>query len=223
MQDLVRSSVPAVGQIRNFLTALPVAILIFVPPAPHGVEGLQHYLPLHSFLETIAICASTAIFAFCLNAQHFRGSNDIRWLAWIFLAVALLDFSHMISYPGMPDFVTPASAEKAINFWLAARCFAAIGLFVVAARLLPAGISSARHVMPMALIGLVAVIHVVFLFFPDVMPRSFVPGTGLTPLKVRFEYAPMLLYAVSGVLFLFRRPAPVSTRGGLRMRPLSWR
>ena len=38
------------------------------------------------------------------------------------------------AYRGMPDFVTPASSQKAIVFWLAARCLVAVGLLIVATR-----------------------------------------------------------------------------------------
>ena len=40
------------------------------------------------------------------------------------LAAALLDFAHLMSHPGMPAFVTPNGADKAIAFWLMARLLA---------------------------------------------------------------------------------------------------
>ena len=53
------------------------------------------------------------------------------WLGIIFLAVGLSDFLHVLSYAGMPVFITPSGAEKAINFWLVARSFAVLGLLVL--------------------------------------------------------------------------------------------
>ena len=44
------------------------------------------------------------------------------------LGVALLDFSHMLSYAGMPDYVTANSVAKGINFWLPARYLVAVSL-----------------------------------------------------------------------------------------------
>ena len=53
------------------------------------------------------------------------------------LAVGLVDLAHLLSYKGMPDFVTEAHPEKAINFWLVARYLAAATLLAVAWRDLP--------------------------------------------------------------------------------------
>ncbi|MGT2492830.1 MASE3 domain-containing protein [Cupriavidus basilensis] len=44
----------------------------------------------------------------------------------MFLAIGLLDFLHAASYKEMPDFLTPASPEKPINFWLVSRLLLAI-------------------------------------------------------------------------------------------------
>ena len=33
----------------------------------------------------------------------------------------MIDIMHMLSFPGMPDFITPNSTNKGILFWISAR------------------------------------------------------------------------------------------------------
>ncbi|MFH1820286.1 MAG: MASE3 domain-containing protein [Pseudomonadota bacterium] len=49
-------------------------------------------------------------------------------LGCAFLAVALFDTLHFLSYIGMPDLVSPNSPHKSILFWLCGRLAAGIGL-----------------------------------------------------------------------------------------------
>ncbi len=99
---------------------------------PPWVAGLAHYLPLHMALETLAIVAAVLVFAVAWLTPERSTAVGMRILACCFLGVAVLDFSHMLSYLGMPDFVTPSSPEKAIDFWIAARLLAATGMLLAA-------------------------------------------------------------------------------------------
>lgn len=101
-------------------------------PTPPGVAGLAHYLPLHMALETLAIVAAVLVFAVAWLTPERSTAVGMRILACCFLGVAVLDFSHMLSYQGMPDFVTPSGPEKAIDFWFAARLLAATGMLLAA-------------------------------------------------------------------------------------------
>lgn len=148
---------------------------------------LGHYLPLHMALETLAIAVATMAFATAWSAPWHQQSRT-SLLSPLFLGVALLDFSHMLSYQGMPDFVTPSGSEKAINFWLAARVLAAVSLLLAAAQInLRAG--RLGRWLSLALVLLVVVgLHLLFLGFPHWLPRTFIEGQGLTPFKLAFEY-----------------------------------
>ena len=37
---------------------------------------------------------------------------------------------HLLTFRSMPDFITPSNPQKAVDFWLAARTFAAAALFL---------------------------------------------------------------------------------------------
>lgn len=184
-----------------------ILLLVLIYPLP-WTRGLAQYLPLHSALEVLAIGVSAMVFAIGWNTQKQQPSSNSLWLATCFLGVAMLDFSHMLSYAGMPDFVTPSSPEKAINFWLAARSLAAIALLGVA---LPASDSTntpSRHLLLLGILFLVGVCHLMFLFAPASMPRTYVSGQGLTTFKIGFEYTLVAAYTLAGVLFLFQLGAP---------------
>ena len=78
---------------------------------------VRHFLALHQSLETLSIVVSALIFAVGWRTQGFNPQRGVFILACGFLGVALLDFSHMLSYVGMPDFITANSVAKGINFW----------------------------------------------------------------------------------------------------------
>lgn len=183
-------------------------LVILASPFPSGIKGMANYLPLHTALETLAIIIAALVFAVGWNAKQYQLSRNILLLSTLFLGVGLLDFSHMLSFSGMPDFVTPSDPEKAINFWLAARTLAALALLMAA--LLP---WNARPVLPRivafsAVLSAVALLHLVFLFYPHLVPRTFVPGQGLTGAKVLFEYGLIGAYLLSAMLFFWRMREP---------------
>ena len=127
-------------------------------------------------------------------------------LACALLAVGLIDFAHMLSFKGMPDFITPSGPEKAINFWLSARLLAALALLTVALRpWRPIGKSGATATgcwqavlpspRPCIWLGLA---------YPQAWPRTFIAGQGLTPFKIGAEYTIVAILLVPAVMFYCR-------------------
>ena len=74
------------------------------------------------------IVVSVLVFAVGWKAHSINPQRNIFILACGFLGVAMLDFSHMLSYAGMPDYITPNLVAKGINFWLPARYLGALSL-----------------------------------------------------------------------------------------------
>ncbi|MCV2368221.1 MASE3 domain-containing protein [Roseateles oligotrophus] len=185
-------------------------LLCWLAPSQQMFKGLAGYPPIHTMLETAAICVAGLVFATAWNAYSAgRASGNLFLLACAFLGVGLLDLAHMLSYAGMPDFVTPNGAEKAINFWLAARSMAALALLAVAARRWPAPATKAgRYAILLALIGWVGVVHGVFLFRPEWMPRTFIVGQGLSAFKLGFEYTLIAINLLTAALLLRRMSSP---------------
>ena len=178
-------------------------VVALLPPMPLFSDP-RHYLPLHIALEFLSIIVSLMIFTMgWFSFSHEQGAR-FQLLACAFLGVGLLDFVHTLSYLGMPDLVTPSSAEKAINFWLPARLLSALALLILAA--LPATVTLNPWRRGWALVAtlvMVSVITIMGLFFPHTAPHTFIPGEGLTTFKVAFEYGVITLYGVA-LLLLFR-------------------
>jgi diguanylate cyclase (GGDEF)-like protein/PAS domain S-box-containing protein len=178
-------------------------------PAPTELKGIASYLPLHNFLEIISIIISVLIFAVGWNGNSRTMYSNIVLLAAVFFGVALLDFSHVISFKWMPDFVTPSDPEKAINFWLAARTFAAIAL--LAAVIIPWRAShmvNKRYAILGAVITITIGIYWIFLFHPEAIPRTFIQGLGLTAFKVNAEYALITINSLTALLLWRRMSKP---------------
>ncbi len=165
-------------------------------------------------LEVLAVFVSLQIFTVGWHAHHRGVAGQNLFISCAFLGVAILDFSHAMSYAGMPDFITPSGPEKAIDFWLAARSLAVTALLIVAIKPWYSLVSRSSRFLVLALIlSLVTVAHWLFLLHPDWMPSTFVPGKGLTPFKISYEYLLVLLSAATALVFWQRRNDPALFNG----------
>jgi len=166
------------------------------------VNNTTQYSTLHTAMETLAICVAMQVFGITWNARLSQQSINIVFLGCTFLAVALLDFAHMLSIKGMPDFVTPGGVEKGINFWLAARIVAAIGLLGMALQPQLHPISSrTRYVFLGSALLITVVVYWIGLFHQAILPRTFIDGQGLTAFKISVEWGIVSLLAISALLF----------------------
>jgi PAS domain S-box-containing protein len=187
------------------------AILIISWQAPpiQAVKGIAGYPPLHTLLETIAIVISALVFGVSWTAYTRERAGNLVMLACVFLGVAMLDFLHTISIKGMPDFVTPNSAEKGINFWLAARLLSALGLLIVALHpWRPLRVYAIRWVYLATVSTLVALTAWVGLLHPGWMPHTFIHGQGLTHFKVMSEYVLIAIFIVAAGQYLRHMSSP---------------
>lgn len=187
---------------------LLLAALLILAIAPGATTVVvANYIPIHTTLETFAISVALMIFVITWGIHKFRPSGRLILVGLSFLAVALLDISHTLSYPGMPDFLTPSHPEKAINFWLAARSAALAGLLIVA--FFPDKLdkwfgSSSRYFALLGVLALILLVHFWFLGYPDSVPSTFDRETGLTDFKVAYEYTLMGGYLIAAWGFLLQ-------------------
>lgn len=166
-------------------------------------------LPTHMFAETFSIIVSMLVFALVYSTRNDDQQHNLVVLASAFFIIGLLDFAHTLSYPGMPDFVTPGSPDKSIYFWLVARYIAAIGLFITALQLVNSSSRLPnRHWMLFASISLTAFFYWLGLYHLDVLPRSFIEGQGLTAFKVWAEYGIITILLVPAVVFYQQAKKP---------------
>lgn len=168
-------------------------------PAGKFFDSPSNYLPLHTLLEFIAMAVSAMVFALAWNLRK-QGINSHRvMLGAGFLAVALIDFVHTLSYAGMPALLTPSSPEKAINFWLAGRYVAAAVLFALTVLPPKQWSSSTSNAVIGFALALVAAIWWVGLGHAEWLPRTFIEGQGLTLFKIGSEYLLAAIYCIAAI------------------------
>lgn len=171
---------------------------------PQPAVHIGDYLAFHNVAEILAVVVAAMIFGVGWHAAKARGPAFLMLLSVAFLAVGLLDAAHLLSYAGMPHFVTPSGAEKAISFWLAARITAAAAL--LAAVLMPrvSVNSGLRYAALAAALAWVAAVYWVALYRAEWLPATFVAGQGLTPFKIGVEYFVVGLHLAAALVILAR-------------------
>ncbi|NJD77687.1 MAG: PAS domain S-box protein [Candidatus Methanoperedens sp.] len=86
------------------------------------LESLRHISPMAGDYFTISTELLSLVLSFsisCVTWYTYRRSRDNHslFLGAAFLVVGLFYFFHLLSYPFMPDFITPNSLQKAAIFW----------------------------------------------------------------------------------------------------------
>ena len=161
-----------------------------------------HYLPLHTTLEFVAIAAAFLVFATVWHTATREKSTALLLIATALFAAGWLDFFHTLSFKGMPDLITPASVEKGIAFWLAARLVVALTL--VAVSVLPRLPAATTRLRLAVLAGYTALNLLVIwgvLLHEAALPRTYLDGEGLTPLKRTLEWLITALLALAAWRF----------------------
>ena len=163
------------------------------------------YLILHILMEMASILVSFAVFIVNWEASKQNRNAQSLFVASGFLAVAMVDVMHTLSYNGMPAFVTPNDVGKAIYYWLFARYWAVLAL-LAAAFVQPesSGWYVSRYFLAAVNLLAPAVAFVAVTMFPSSLPLMYVEGAGLTPLKVGLEYGIIVLDIVAAVLTVRR-------------------
>jgi len=175
-------------------------------PANQLTLSAPAFLAVHSMMEIFAVIVAALVFFTGHGVQETLRSIRSVVLGCAFLAVALFDTLHFLSYIGMPDLVSPNSPHKAILFWLCGRLAAGIGLlaYVLLPETPATRVPASRYgwmgvllVLGSLSYGLLASLHAI--------PAMYVMGEGLTPLKVALEWGVFGLYLAIAVLLYLRR------------------
>lgn len=190
-------------------------IAIALMPPIIEARGLKDYLPLHTALETVSIIIAMLIFAIGWSSYSNHMPTSIMFLSVLFFGVAIFDFSHVLSYAGMPDFVTPSSVDKGIDFWLSARVLSSFGLllfFFLPTHKLSS--KSYKYAFLGIILLLIGVMHWLILYAYDLIPHVFfMPGQGLTLLKIRVEYTIVVMNIIAAIVLLRRMRHPLPYQG----------
>lgn len=189
----------------SLIILIIILIIGYQFPWLKNIKDISSYVPLHTFLETISIVVSVMTFGICWGIKIKDRASNFLIIATMFLGVALLDFLHVISFKGMPDFITASGREKGIYFWLAARSLSAFSLIILSLRPWSTfRFNNTRWIILFSVLTYVAIVTWIGLWHFQVFPRTFVEGVGLTKFKIYFEYLIFSVYILS-IFFFYRR------------------
>ena len=176
---------------------------VWISPFHHPFELPGEFLTIHTVLELLAVIFAAMIFTVGWYAYTPSRAMNVILIACAFLAVAILDFSHLMTFGGMPDNINQLAPAKSIAFWLAARLIAAVGL-LAAICMVWRPFSKPRSRYLILTISLCYSAIAAWLIFqqPAWLPTSFFSEAGYTPFNVIFEYVIVLLHILSAVLLL---------------------
>jgi signal transduction histidine kinase/CheY-like chemotaxis protein len=161
----------------------------------------ENYLSIHIVLEFIGILVSFSIFTVGWSTYDNAKDSDILLLSMASFAVGALDLGHTFSFSGMPDFFGPSEANKAISFWFASRATGTFAfLYVALSRPRLNRMRSIQGLLFGAFFSWVILCYWALLFHAESFPTFFVPGLGLTPFKIIFDWILILISVLAGVL-----------------------
>lgn len=171
----------------SFFAALTLVSLTL--PMSEVSIPMMHFLPMHTVMEFVAIAVAFLVFATVWHTPTKLTSGSLLMLGMSLFAAGWLDVFHTLSYKGMPDFVTPASVEKAIGFWLAARFIVAAGLLATSFRPMQSPVSVPVRYGALAVFTLVNLLVTWLIVFHEAeLPHTFIDGIGVTALKTQLEW-----------------------------------
>jgi diguanylate cyclase len=166
------------------------------------------FMPMHSILEISAVVMAALVFFTGAGTAEIERSMRAMELGGAFLAVAIFDAFHFLSYPGMPDMLVGLNSEhKSFVFWLLARYSAGLGLLayiLLSERATPVSYWG-RKAWLIALLVLIVLVAWVPMTAPERIASMYQPGVGATPLKIGLEWGAFVLYLSAALVLLFRR------------------
>lgn len=192
-----------------------------VPPG-RIFDDPASYLAIHSALELISITVSLMVFSLGWAVRRTAPNQRNLILGLAALAASAIDVFHTLSYAGMPDLVTPSGPEKAINLWLLGRLAMAVGLVLAVIVTTDHQWRDATRRFWLGGVALVTTTLVTIgLVHPEWFPRTFVPGSGLTPFKIGAEYALSAVY-VGAASVLYLRFCRTGDHNELKLAAAAW-
>lgn len=166
---------------------------------------MSSFLPLHTFMEAFSVMVSVLIFAVGWTLYGIERAKPTLILSCILLSVGILDFVHLLSYPGMPDFISPSSVQKSIYFWLCARSIVAVAMLAsVFINWQAFHHVSTRYISLAFILFSTLFLSWIGLFHLELTPVFFTEGEGLSRKKIYVEVLLTAIYSMAGVLFLVR-------------------
>lgn len=206
------NTTPLLGLLRlagivSLTLAVPLWLVLALSETPLVIPR-SVFLWSHSLMEMLAIVIAACIFFIGWQVVDNQRRKASLLLACAFLSVALFDAAHLLSHPGMPDFVTANSPHKALLFWLTARFIAAASILIyLLTRMASSQIANTqtRYLFLFMTLSLTASVWLLLTFYTDYFPLLFDADTGVTHNKMIIEACIVLLHVMTLLLIYWRR------------------
>ncbi|MDQ0215864.1 diguanylate cyclase (GGDEF)-like protein/PAS domain S-box-containing protein [Oikeobacillus pervagus] len=159
----------------------------------------KNFLSYHTLLElfSIAVAFSIAIQGWMIFPHTLSRHRLI--IAGIFLIISIFDSFHILSYNGMPFFITESSVAKATWFWIISRLTLALGLLLIFSKKDGEVNQKTRPIIFAVSALYVSITSFCIMFYSEKLPVLVIDGKGSTALKITFEYLISFLFLCSMV------------------------
>jgi predicted signal transduction protein with EAL and GGDEF domain len=157
-------------------------------------------LLFHAIVEGFAIIVAVLIYVLGTRTYKYSKNNMFLFLGISYLHVAILDFTHLLTYKGMGVFPGFGS-DPPTQLWIAGRFVEAITLFIVP--FVRRRQINRRLITCFYSLFTVAMLLSIMVF--KVFPTCFVEGQGLTAFKIISEYIIIGILFVSAYILYLRR------------------
>src|SRR6056297_2754124 len=185
---------------------LPSIIVYFSLLVILLLTGLQNFLFFHSLVELFSIAVAWTMFMLLWNARDYIPNRALVFLGIAYLFVALFDTLHMLSYKGMGVFEGISNENLATQLWIIARFIEASGLLLFTVLLT----KKLNHYASLLSLTAFSIIIGVLLYPFNLLPDLYIPGSGLTPVKIYAEYT-IVACILSAIILLYRKRTLVDT------------
>ena len=162
------------------LALVLMALALSLPPIAIFTARPADYLSVHILLEMFAISVSLMIVTIAWNTPDHDAEPIAQNLVFGFASVAGLDMLHTLYFAGMPGLVVDGSLNTSLFFWLSSR---AVEVSVLCLAALQLRLPGSRSFWLVAGITLVVALLLIAILLPQWLPVTYIPGSGLTPLK----------------------------------------
>ncbi|GAA0316376.1 hypothetical protein GCM10008967_03690 [Bacillus carboniphilus] len=176
-----------------FVTIVSALLIVsFLQVAFHqqflNFYNAENAIIVHNILEIFSICVSFAIFTYGWFVFRETHSKMYLMVASIFLAVALLDLMHVITYEKTYHLAVDHSGQMTVWFWITARLTESLGLlWVLLHKEKESQHTNQGWIFFSAFIYVCVISSSIFLFHPY-FPAIIQSNSGPTPLKIGIEY-----------------------------------
>lgn len=198
---IYRTASQSARYIKAAVLAIAGVLALYVcAPYANGNYSTSQYLMIHSMLEFVSIFVSFTIFSVVWLIRDGLDDDRSRFILFLginFLTVGVFDLLHALTFEGMPEVITAACAQKATLFWLLGRYW--LSLTLLAAFMLNGLIKTSRQATTVYLAFNLAALFIATslgLEKTEIFPALYVPGVGMTDLKINLEYGLIGLHCI---------------------------